>query len=788
MSLQTQFTAPLIQRNEDWLSEKNLSASSKSRSVASSMQVLKAAISIVLLAGVFFLVVYYYDTSELLADARGLSVATIGMIIIALLANTLAAVLRFKVIATDIKHPIHFRRAMAIVGAGSLAGAIFFQIAGQLLARGVIAGRGGIPFAAVVVITAYERFIAAIVSALLALAGALFIFGNVYLDQASGGSDLIKIMCGLMAAAVAGALLGYGRMAAQSITPLLTRHFIRRCLAVIGLTLLVQIPMMVAYVVAARALSPHTSIADLIAASAIVMFAASVPISLAGWGVREMSAVVALGAIGVAAHAALAAAIIIGVGSMLVMGAIAAASLPGSTSKRQLVDAENTKSFDYYRALAWALPVAAATLVLFQIYVPIQSGLLNVNLADPVAMLGGVLFILTCARAGRLPQWRVAHINLAAAVATLVLAVSLLIGAYRFGWTNWAVTNRFLGWFVLLAYGATGALIVRDGQKVGFRTILLTFAGATAAIAGVEVFLVMVAGLGFKVPVMPTAVEGFSLNHNFFAFQLLMAMAATITAVRGASLRIVILALVIAGLYFAGSRSGWIAAVFVLATGRYLGAINSREILIAVLAAASAALIAASAALIVVLLPTLPSAVVPQFVPNAASTQERLVSVVGGLKLFLDHPVFGAGLGAFRSEMILASGGIPLLDSLDRRMAPGRTRHDRVYRFCASSHIHLFQRMGARPQGTGVHTDCIVLCGVRRDVRTGRYALSAHVLAADRCGAGAASVGTIRGSLKKPADWHLDDFLFPRTSAAELPKQDCNENATCCKRQQVEYR
>ncbi len=656
MSLQAQFTAPLIQANEGWPSEKKIDAGAKSRSAASSMrmQVLKTAISIVLLAGVFFLVFYYYDTSELLADARGLSVATIGMIVIALLANTLAAVLRFKVIATEIKHPIHFRRAMAIVGAGSLAGAIFFQIAGQLLARGVIAGRGGIPFAAVVVITAYERFIAAIVSALLALAGALFIFGNVYLDQASGGADLIKIMCGLMAAAVAGALLGYGRMAAQSITPLLTRHFIRRCLAVIGLTLLVQIPMMVAYVLAARALSPHTSIADLIAASAIVMFAASVPISLAGWGVREMSAVVALGAIGVAVHAALAAAIIIGVGSMLVMGAIAAASLPGSTSKRQTAEVENTESLDYYRALAWALPVAAATLVLFQIYVPIQSGLLNVNLADPVAMLGGVLFILTCARAGRLPQWRVAHINLAAVVATLVLAVSLVIGAYRFGWTNWAVTNRFLGWFVLLAYGATGALIVRDGQKVGFRTILLTFAGATTAVAGVEVFLVMVAGLGFKVPVMPTAVEGFSLNRNSFALQLLMAMAATITAVRGASLRIVILALVIAGLYFAGSRSGWIAAVFVLATGRYLGAINSREILIAILGAASAALI-------VVLLPTLPNAVVPQFVPNAASTQERLVSVVGGLKLFLDHPVFGAGLGAFRNETIISSGGLPLI-------------------------------------------------------------------------------------------------------------------------------
>ena len=61
------------------------------------------------------------------------------------------------------------------------------------------------------------------------------------------------------------------------------------------------------------------------------------------------------------------------------------------------------------------------------------------------------------------------------------------------------MTNRFLGWFVLLAYGATGALIVRAGQKRAF-AILLTFAGATAAVAGIEVSLVMLTGLGFQAP------------------------------------------------------------------------------------------------------------------------------------------------------------------------------------------------------------------------------------------------------------------------------------------------
>ena len=159
------------------------------------MLALKAAISVALLLCVFWLVTFHYDTAEILLDVRGLSPSILGVVVLALLANVFAAVLRFQVIAADInRRPVALRQAMAVVSAGSLAGALFFQIAGQLMARGVIAGRGGISFATVVVITAYERFMAAAVSALLALAGALYIFGNVYLDQGSGGADLVKIV------------------------------------------------------------------------------------------------------------------------------------------------------------------------------------------------------------------------------------------------------------------------------------------------------------------------------------------------------------------------------------------------------------------------------------------------------------------------------------------------------------------------------------------------------------------------------------------------------------------
>ena len=163
-------------------------------------------------------------------------------------------------------------------------------------------------------------------------------------------------------------------------------------------------------------------------------------------------------------------------------------------------------------------------------------------------------------------------------IGTLVLVDSLLLGASRFGWTTWAVTNRFLGWFVILGYCATGALIVSEGRKEGFRLMLLTFVGAAAAIAGIEAVLVALKSVGFPVSVAAGSVEGFAQNRNAFAFQLLMAMSAAIVLVRGATLRIALLAVIISGFWFAGSRSGWISAAFVVATSLYLGVLTAREI------------------------------------------------------------------------------------------------------------------------------------------------------------------------------------------------------------------
>jgi uncharacterized membrane protein YbhN (UPF0104 family) len=632
---------------------------------------LRPAVSAGLLAGVIALLAFNYDLSAFLADLHQLSFWTIAIIFTALLANVVAATLRFKTIAADVGHSISFRSAMATVSTSNLAGAIFFQLAGQLIARGVFLGRAGIPFANVIVITAYERILSAVLSALLGLAGAYYIFGVVYLDQRTGGVELIKISCGLIAATILGALLGYGRSAARSIAPLLTRHFTQRSLRVIALTLLVQLPTMIAYVAASSALSTEIALPNLVAASAVVMFAASVPISFAGWGVREMSAVAALGAIGVAGHAAFTTAVLVGIGSLLAMAVTAILSLPASANtKKREVKLPARNPIDYSRALSWFLPLAAATLVLFQIYIPLGSGLVNVNLADPIALVGGALFLLNAIKKRTMPKWRVRHINAAVIAATFVLSLALLIGVSRFGWTTWAWFNRYLGWLVLLSYGAISATVVSENGKDGLRTVLLTFVGATAAVAGIEVTLVLLREVGtqFVSQLLPHGqIEGFAQNRNSFALQLVIATATIIVFIRGAYMRIGLLALMFLALWFAGSRSGWIASIFLLGTSFYVGATNWREILTTIASASIVVLLITAAHALSIPAPDLPaygaqtSVTIPPIVPDESSTLERMVTIYGGFKLFFEHPLLGAGLGAFRNQLILAADGLPLV-------------------------------------------------------------------------------------------------------------------------------
>ncbi len=202
----------------------------------------------------------------------------------------------------------------------------------------------------------------------------------------------------------------------------------------------------------------------------------------------------------------------------------------------------------------------------------------------------------------------------------------------------------------------------------------MTFAGAGLAIAVLEILLLILNDLGFRSSLSLTSeamvgvvqnhnyfafqLLGFSQNHNFFAFQLLMALAAVLVAARGQAPRIVLITVLLTAIYFTDSRSSWITVSVVLAVSIYMNASSLRESGIALLCTLGVILPILAVAL---LIGNATSVAVPTITVATANTATRMLSIIGGLQLFAEHPIMGAGLGAFRQKLIMFRTDQPLL-------------------------------------------------------------------------------------------------------------------------------
>lgn len=625
-------------------------------------QVGQVAISGLLLGGAIGYVASQAAWPQIFAAAAGLSWTALATASLLMITGALLASLRLWYIGRDLGYHLTFREAVSALGLGQIAGLLFFQIVGQLMARSAFLSRRSVPVAGTVLATGYERLSALAVSLVFAVSAAIYLFGRISVNAAEGGLLAIKVFIGLIVAGLAGALLSWGRPVVRNFLEL-TSDAYRSLARNLVLSIVIQLTTMAAYVVLARSLVPSIPIVSLVAASALVMFTASLPISFAGWGMREMSAIFALGVIGVSAEASLTVAATIGIISIIVVGLLATTAIghpPKLEPDGQERPAGRILAFDAATILEMSIPVFAATAVFFQIFVPINKGLVNVNLADPIVLLGGALFVINHF-ARRWPQWRIPHINLYFGLITFLIAISFLFGLASFGLTNWAFTNRFLGWFVILSYAATGALIVQRAKRDGLDLLLHTYASAATSIAALEIVLLLIFQFSgdFVKPLIQIPFVGFTENRNAFAFQLLLAACAIMcTRWKHAA---ILLGIIFAGIFFSGSRATFIALPFVVVMCAYMRRLDLGMVI-------KACLIASALVLLAIYGPLLPSQiqapeghaeVLTLLLSAPSSNAERLKSLIEGWEMFLAHPVFGAGLGAFMHQSIQT--GVPLV-------------------------------------------------------------------------------------------------------------------------------
>jgi hypothetical protein len=263
--------------------------------------------------------------------------------------------------------------------------------------------------------------------------------------------------------------------------------------------------------------------------------------------------------------------------------------------------------------------------------------------------------------------------------------------------TSWALVNRLVGWGFLLAYFGTGALLASTTGAAGLRLLLRTFVAAGLAIALLDLALLAARFNGAEIPlaVLDVRIAGFAGNANAFAFQMLMVLGAGLalhgthaepparppqTPLRALTILLLgdhlhrrlqhlperlPLAFTLTALLFAASRAGWGACAVVLAVALWHRTIRVRELVIVAILSGLTALIvtgdlfrvihglddwaagggrARGSGSILALVTHM-----TMMMPAAAGhdNMEHLQSMLLGLKMWMAHPLFGAGLGAF---------------------------------------------------------------------------------------------------------------------------------------------
>mgnify|MGYP006419371403 FL=1 len=606
-----------------------------------------------------------------------------GVLSIAFLAiflNLCLNCVRFYFVARTFKLKLSFLVSVKAVLYGLLGGLLFLQFIGQTASRATILSRMGVSTSSTIVMTAYERILSLFVLGGTGFLGLLWLSKDIVLDIANGGTDLIVLIASVSSILTLVFIFANPHLLQRMVRVLFNVSTLLSVLRDGILTFLTQVCMLFGYLALASSFVPSMNVADFAAASLIIMFVASVPISFSGWGIRELSAVYAYGVLGLLEANALAISLMVGLFSLFVLFlSMVLVWIIGSTSK--FVSEAKKHEYketgpDYSRFLSYFLPVLAATLVLFQVYIPFGNNILSVNLADPIAIVGGFVFLFRYIQQKNRKEFlRIQGIELLLVGATSIICLSFLIGYLDYGFVNWAFYNRLVGWFIILGYVGTGALIISEAGLSAFTTFSRTFVFALAGVVllgFIEMVTINVGG-STQYFVRNSQLLGFVQNPNAFSFQLLIGASIAFSAFKGdadqyANMKrftwIILTAIILAGLFHAKSRVG-----YCVATGLIILSIYFRYLKVILLG---------KIALLATAIATLPHVI--SFFMNSMTTSgavrysfqvvkkvfrmnsdgERMQTLVDALKMFQETPIFGSGIGKFISTH-MGVDGIPIV-------------------------------------------------------------------------------------------------------------------------------
>jgi hypothetical protein len=568
------------------------------------------------------------------------------------------------------------RTLLDAFNAGQIGAYLPLNVIGQSASRAMVLTTAGLPPSGVVALTLAERVVAAASVALIGIVGALAALDLIGDPVATWTRLMVGPVTFLVFLAV--------------VSPILFGSFLSDVSRLLGgldagvvrwitvHSVLGHLAMIVAYLAMIRAFVDGFPLLDVASGVAFVLLLASLPVSVGGWGVREVAALAILPRFGVPADVAVIASVLLGLLAMVV--AVLPIAFRWLLSTRDFAPTTAVPPPTVVRGLARPFARLTTGAIAILLFVQIEAGVLTsrvaLNAADVV--LGGAVMILIASRRvlARLYVRDRASLALLAPLTALVVFFCLY-GYLQFGFNGWGLLNRGVGWGVILCYALIGPIVVAVSGPTSADLAVRSFLAAAFAMSVVQIAArcVMLAGSAAGLtfdhvdPIPQVVINGLMANSNAYGLLLLLAFAIWCVdekdfAVGRSVIGPVLFPIVLAtGIVLTGSRT----ALLIMGALIIVAAIMRRPIRTG-LATASVVVLG-----LVVALPPLIDGSAETWTPmidgsvaarplmmngsgdadlavwghllHPSADEERLRSILRGLSLWASSPVLGTGIG-----------------------------------------------------------------------------------------------------------------------------------------------
>ncbi|MFH1803832.1 MAG: lysylphosphatidylglycerol synthase transmembrane domain-containing protein, partial [Pseudomonadota bacterium] len=443
-----------------------------------------------------FAIFFMYDLSDVYHQFDKISYDYIIISAFFIFINQILSSFRFKLALRMFDVPMDNRSSHKFNIYSIVAGIFFFNFIGQSISRSILMGKslGG---EAAFFVTAIERVFSLSILIVLSLIFSFISYGAISFDFIKLSSFLISVVFILISIFLTFSLFIKKRRKLELFL-MFSGAVGGSFWGVATVTFLMHVFMMLAYltlVIGAVGIGYNNIYAVL--AILLTMLGASLPISFGGWGIREVTASFAFSAASLPAELGVAAGVGIGILTIfsLAMNVVLIWGYDFFRSSKFDFDTDRSQSATrqcrrLLKSLSWIFPTAIAILMMVQIPIPFGDGKINVNFADPVAIVSGMTFLLFFIQRKIwsflwIPKF--ANYSFLAFFATIVIGYT--VGYLRFGYVDWSFYNRFIGAGLLLSYLMSGAALSVMGGDSAMRLIVRVLFVSIVVMAVCEYFL-----------------------------------------------------------------------------------------------------------------------------------------------------------------------------------------------------------------------------------------------------------------------------------------------------------